>query len=79
MAKKDLEYAWFVYEVSNGNNELVDSVWYTDQNIFEYEFDIEKTYNIMSYVRLKDNIDVGIYDTIVVQYNENEEMFESTK
>ena len=63
----------------NGNNELVDSIWYTDQNIFEYKFDIEKTYNIMSYVRLKDNIDVGIYDTIVVQYNENEEMFESTK
>ncbi|MDE6621785.1 MAG: hypothetical protein K2K74_15120 [Lachnospiraceae bacterium] len=79
LANKDLEYAWFIYEVIDGNKELVDSMWYTDNNTFEYEFDVEKTYNIVSFVRLKDDTDVGTYDAIVIQYNENEEMFESTK
>lgn len=79
LANKDLEYAWSIYEVIDGNKELVDSMWYTDNNTFEYEFDVEKTYNIVSFVRLKDDTDVGTYDAIVIQYNENEEMFESTK
>lgn len=67
---QSLLYAWTVKEIVGEREENVDTQWYVSDPIFQYEFDRNKVYSVISFVKSSENETLSKYKTVAkLQYN----------
>lgn len=74
-----LVFAWYVKEKNEDSYEIVYTEWYSDSNEFSYQYEKEKEYEIVTFVRKKGSDYIAKHDSIYLQWNNIENKWEITK
>lgn len=65
-SSQSLLYAWYVNEKKGEDYENIYQQWYTNENIFKYQFSQDKEYSIIAFIKGSENEDLFKYKEVAI-------------